>query len=117
MDCPGCKRVTAVEVDTHSDGYGEGIMECGHCGTIWQEKEGTKVILVKGCVSFLPGTQLIDCPFCHATKQVELDMHSDGFAEDLRECGECGSVWTGMRENLQVVHGPTWPRTLKLALA
>jgi Zn ribbon nucleic-acid-binding protein len=33
------------------------------------------------------------CPNCKNKTHIELDLHSDGYVSDLRECGECGCVW------------------------
>jgi uncharacterized Zn finger protein len=33
------------------------------------------------------------CPICHNKHHIEIDLHSDGFAENLQECGDCGAVW------------------------
>lgn len=44
------------------------------------------------------------CPICSTTAHVEIDTHSDGFAENLQECGECGTVWTVKGERVIVVH-------------
>ncbi len=34
------------------------------------------------------------CPICHQTHHIEIDLHSDGYAENLQECGDCGTIWT-----------------------
>jgi len=36
----------------------------------------------------------MDCPICHHSDHIEIDTHSDGFASNLQECGDCGSVWS-----------------------
>jgi hypothetical protein len=46
------------------------------------------------------------CPVCKEKKSVEIDMHCDGFAEALEECGHCGSVWTMHGAETSVLHGP-----------
>lgn len=33
------------------------------------------------------------CPICKDRNHVEIDLHSDGYAENLRECGTCGTIW------------------------
>jgi Zn ribbon nucleic-acid-binding protein len=43
------------------------------------------------------------CPICKCRDHIELDLHADGFAQDLRECSDCGSIWTFSRERLVVV--------------
>ena len=35
----------------------------------------------------------MNCPHCNSTKGIEIDMHSDGYAQDLLECTNCGTVW------------------------
>ncbi len=48
----------------------------------------------------------MNCPICSEKKSVEIDMHCDGFAEALEECGHCGSVWTYRGTTTTVLHGP-----------
>jgi uncharacterized Zn finger protein len=36
----------------------------------------------------------MQCPNCGNRAQVEIDMHADGFADNLLECANCGAVWT-----------------------
>lgn len=45
------------------------------------------------------------CPVCNATTHVEIDTHSDGFANNLQECGDCGAVWTRKGERTILVYG------------
>lgn len=36
------------------------------------------------------------CPVCVGRKEVEIDMHSEGFSGaqfPLKECGACGAIW------------------------
>lgn len=40
------------------------------------------------------------CPICKNTENREIDLHADGFYEDLFECSFCGSSWS-------VTHGLT----------
>lgn len=47
----------------------------------------------------------MECPVCRNKTQVELDTHSDGFAENLQECGECGALWISRGEGSVLVHG------------
>jgi uncharacterized Zn finger protein len=44
------------------------------------------------------------CPICGNRHQVEIDTHSDGFAENLQECGHCGALWTRKGERVIVLH-------------
>jgi len=39
------------------------------------------------------------CPRCKERKKVALSS-SDGFSQDVRECGLCGAVWTFLGEEL-----------------
>lgn len=49
----------------------------------------------------------VRCPVCKSKTKVEIDTHSDGFAENLEECGNCGAVWT-MKGNVEILlHGAT----------
>ncbi len=34
------------------------------------------------------------CPICKSFKNSEIDLHVDGFYEDLFECAVCGSSWS-----------------------
>jgi len=44
------------------------------------------------------------CPICQGKAHVEIDTHSDGFAENLQECGDCGALWTRKGEEQIVIH-------------
>lgn len=43
------------------------------------------------------------CPKCNATKGIEIDMHSDGYAKDLLECNVCGTLWLEKAEQIITV--------------
>lgn len=45
------------------------------------------------------------CPLCKSRNSVSLDLHADGFAQDARECGECGGVWTFSGGKLKIIKG------------
>lgn len=34
------------------------------------------------------------CPVCKSLEYVEMDLHAEGFYEDILECKICGSVWS-----------------------
>ena len=34
------------------------------------------------------------CPQCNHKEHVEIDLHAEGYAQDICECGDCGCVWT-----------------------
>lgn len=33
------------------------------------------------------------CPVCKSYKQTEIDLHAEGFYEDIFECSICGTSW------------------------
>ncbi len=35
MKCPICSNKTGIEIDMHSDGYANDIMECTRCNALW----------------------------------------------------------------------------------
>lgn len=45
------------------------------------------------------------CPLCNSKKHIELDLHSDGFAQDACECGDCGGIWTYSGKELKIIKG------------
>lgn len=45
------------------------------------------------------------CPICKSRQHVEIDLHSDGFSKNIRECGDCGGVWTFSGENMKIIKG------------
>jgi hypothetical protein len=48
------------------------------------------------------------CPSCKNGTHIEIDTHSDGFAPNLQECGDCGTLWTSQTDDTEIViHGPT----------
>ena len=47
------------------------------------------------------------CPLCKSRKHVELDLHADGFSQDVRECGDCGAVWTFSGEVRKIIKPST----------
>lgn len=34
------------------------------------------------------------CPVCKTTQHKEIDLHSDGFYQDIYECNSCSAVWS-----------------------
>ncbi|RNC65101.1 MAG: hypothetical protein ED859_17860 [Desulfuromonadales bacterium] len=34
------------------------------------------------------------CPVCKTHEQISISLHSDGFAENILECSNCGSIWS-----------------------
>ena len=43
------------------------------------------------------------CPLCKSREHVEIDLHAEGFAQDARECGDCGGIWTFSGNVLKVI--------------
>jgi uncharacterized Zn finger protein len=33
------------------------------------------------------------CPSCDNHAQIEFDLHSEGYAENIFECASCGALW------------------------
>lgn len=33
------------------------------------------------------------CPICNESTRIEIDMHSDGYADNLFECYNCEAMW------------------------
>ncbi len=46
------------------------------------------------------------CPVCHGHEQKEIDLHSDGFKEDIIECRLCGAVWSVNHDLVEIVKDP-----------
>ncbi len=40
MKCPVCKSHNLSEMDLHTDGFAENIIECSICGTLWSVNHG-----------------------------------------------------------------------------
>lgn len=47
------------------------------------------------------------CPLCFSRQHVEIGLHADGFSQDIRECGDCGAIWTYSGNALKMIHTPT----------
>ena len=43
------------------------------------------------------------CPLCKSRKHIEIDLHADGFSQDVRECGDCGVMWTFSGNDLKII--------------
>lgn len=106
MTCPNCHDTDHVEVDTHADGYAGNLLECGSCGTLWTTSAAETVILHGA--THQHGSNTNECPICHSIDRVEIDIHADGFAQGLEECGICGALWSQESHGVRLVHGATW---------
>jgi transposase-like protein len=38
------------------------------------------------------------CPICANSNRIEIDIHSDGYANDLFECTDCGAIWVTVQD-------------------
>lgn len=47
------------------------------------------------------------CPICKSRQHVEIDLHADGFSQDVRECGDCGGAWTFSGDKLKIIKNET----------
>jgi uncharacterized Zn finger protein len=45
MKCPVCKNNEHFDIDLHSNGFTENIMECPTCGTVWSVNHGVTEIV------------------------------------------------------------------------
>ncbi|NJC87770.1 MAG: hypothetical protein FIB02_04440 [Desulfuromonas sp.] len=54
------------------------------------------------------GLNTNECPICHSVNRVQIDIHADGFARNLEECGVCGALWSQDGRKTRLVHGATW---------
>ncbi len=36
----------------------------------------------------------MNCPVCKSSKQAIIDLHAEGFSEQIIECGHCQTVWS-----------------------
>lgn len=43
------------------------------------------------------------CPECANSTGITIDMHSDGYADNLFECTSCGAVWIESFEEIVVL--------------
>lgn len=109
MHCPTCNDHDHIEIDTHADGFADNLQECGLCGTLWTTR-GNETLVLHGATR-QHGAMTNECPICHSIDRVEVDMHADGFARNLEECGICGALWSQGRSKARLVHGATWARS------
>lgn len=45
MNCPKCNDNSNIEINLHSDGYADNLLECASCGTIWIETPEETILL------------------------------------------------------------------------
>lgn len=46
------------------------------------------------------------CPSCGNKNRVEINLHADGFAPNLHECGNCGALWSHKGDGAILIVGP-----------
>ena len=45
----------------------------------------------------------MECPICNTRKGIEIDIHSDGYADNLFECSFCGAVWISEFDEITMI--------------
>jgi len=106
MTCPNCQDTDHIEIDTHADGYAANLQECGTCGTLWTIRGDAAEVIHS--TTHQHGLDTNECPICHSIDHVEIDIHADGFARNLEECGACGALRSQDGLQTRLVHGATW---------
>ena len=106
MTCPNCQDTDYIEIVTHADGFAANLQECGACGTLWTVRGDTTQVI--RTATHQHGLDTNECPICHSIDHVEIDIHADGFARNLEECGVCGALWSQDGRQTRLVHGATW---------
>ncbi len=33
------------------------------------------------------------CPICSDHRKIEINIHSEGYADNMLECSKCGAIW------------------------
>jgi hypothetical protein len=47
------------------------------------------------------------CPICKAREEYdEIDLHSNGFTEEINTCGVCGTIWSVNHGATTIVRDP-----------
>ena len=49
------------------------------------------------------------CPLCKGREHIEVDLHADGFSTAVRECGDCGAIWTFSEDQRKIIKGNDRP--------
>jgi len=106
MTWPHCQETDHIEIDTHADGYAANLQECGTCGTLWTIRGDAAEVIHS--TTHQHGLDTNECPICHSIDHVEIDIHADGFARNLEECGICGALWSQDGRQARLIHGATW---------
>jgi uncharacterized Zn finger protein len=43
------------------------------------------------------------CPVCRTYEQHDIDLHAEGFSEDIITCSSCGTIWSVNHGRAEVV--------------
>lgn len=46
------------------------------------------------------------CPHCNHQNHNEIDLHSDGYAKDIIECSDCGTIWIDNAGQAVIINKP-----------
>jgi len=46
------------------------------------------------------------CPICKSTEVQKMDLHAEGFYEDIQQCSCCGSSWSISHGKAEMVCDP-----------
>lgn len=57
----------------------------------------------------------MECPVCKHSDHNELDLHSDGYAKDIIECSDCGTIWLDVDGMANIIHKPGETHTYRVA--
>ncbi len=44
------------------------------------------------------------CPICSNSHGIEIDIHSDGYADNLFECTNCEAVWLNVFDEITLLN-------------
>ena len=48
----------------------------------------------------------MNCPYCNQKNHIEIDMHADGYSDNLFECCDCGALLHLNNEVLETINAP-----------
>ena len=103
MKCPLCNNTGHIEIDLHSDGYCQDILECGDCGGIWTYSNRAMQIIKGKRDGKANAFSDFICPTCKAVLCIETDLDAFQFHEELQECANCGTVCSSAHNQVEVV--------------
>ena len=47
------------------------------------------------------------CPVCQHIDHNEIDLHCDGYAQDIIECSVCGTIWSDDHGIAAIINQPS----------